>query len=183
MKRNQEKAMFAKMNSGRPKANITPTLLSKTRIRGEFSDKNTLKQEKLFLTKLQNVKALGKKEVIGGFGKININDEIKFTKRIIKSLGSEVKNKKPIFIKEPFGLPRDLQPTGKFQRNKKRIFVINSSFKGESTTGGQEFEANTRKEARIMFFDSKKSFSNKKDFKITSINILRNKQGKAIITK
>ncbi len=27
-------------------------------------------------------------------------------------------NKKPVFIKEPFGLPRELQPTGKFRRQK-----------------------------------------------------------------
>ena len=29
------------------------------------------------------------------------------------------KKKKPIFIKEPYGLPRELQPTGKFKREKK----------------------------------------------------------------
>ena len=30
------------------------------------------------------------------------------------------RKKKPIFIKEPFGLPRELQPTGKFRRLKKK---------------------------------------------------------------
>ena len=36
-------------------------------------------------------------------------------------IAKEIKNerKKPIFIKEPYGLPYELQPTGKFRKLKK----------------------------------------------------------------
>ncbi|MAH51500.1 hypothetical protein CMI37_37135 [Candidatus Pacearchaeota archaeon] len=135
---------MAKLNRGGTRSSVNPTIVTSLSFDAPSFKRKLNDKELVIFAKRQL--AVNK---ANGFDKnipSKLLDNPRQAKVFLKNIG--LVESKPVFIKEPFGLPKELQPKGKFRREPSETVIVLKSLKEARRTGDKkrikELEADLR---------------------------------------